>query len=229
MEMEEEKITIAVNKQTWDEFKGYCTNNAFKLSKKIELMMREEIERGPKTKNLIDVFKEILNKQKNVMNNHKLVEPAHEPKSVDRVEEDKLIAQRAKEVKVPEIRPYGVRKEVPEEEPEDDSEEGGEVEKEKPSVARAIFEKYVMKREETPPKIVPYDDTINNDDKPLSGYTEGPRITKATQEEEQTAVKPITKDVMPPEEESVEDDNPKMMGNYRDAPTIDQLMQKRKG
>jgi|TARA_B100001971_G_C18152709_1_gene516748 hypothetical protein len=63
-QIEEEKITIGIDKSIWDEFKKYCAVNAFKISKKIELLLREEIERGPKTRDLIDIFKDIVEKQK---------------------------------------------------------------------------------------------------------------------------------------------------------------------
>lgn len=63
-ELNEEKITVAINKQVWDEFKKYCALNAYKISKKIELLLKEEIEKGPKTKSLIEIFEELVRKQK---------------------------------------------------------------------------------------------------------------------------------------------------------------------
>lgn len=74
--IEEEKITLAINKTIWDEFKKYCSVNAYKISRKIELLLKEEIEKGPKTKNLIEVFKEIIEKQKEEIVDKPVVEEA---------------------------------------------------------------------------------------------------------------------------------------------------------
>ncbi len=61
--MNEEKVTLTIDKIIWEKFKRYCAANAFKISGKIQLLLNEEIERGPKTKNLLDMFREIVEKE----------------------------------------------------------------------------------------------------------------------------------------------------------------------
>jgi len=58
--MNEEKVTLMIDKIVWEKFRRYCATNAFKISRKIELLLEEEIEKGPNTKNLVDMFKDIM-------------------------------------------------------------------------------------------------------------------------------------------------------------------------
>ena len=52
-----------IDKIVWEKFRRYCAVNAFKISGKIQLLLEDEMERGPKTKNLLDMFQEIMEKQ----------------------------------------------------------------------------------------------------------------------------------------------------------------------
>lgn len=61
--MNEEKVTLMIDRIVWEKFRRYCSVNAFKISGKIQLLLDEEMERGPKTKNLLDMFKEIVEKE----------------------------------------------------------------------------------------------------------------------------------------------------------------------
>jgi len=61
--MNEEKITLMIDKIIWEKFRRYCAAHAFKISAKIQLLLEEELERGPQTKNLLDVFQEIINRE----------------------------------------------------------------------------------------------------------------------------------------------------------------------
>tara|TARA_Y100000310_G_scaffold82393_1_gene79005 strand:- start:363 stop:1106 length:744 start_codon:yes stop_codon:yes gene_type:complete len=62
MHQTEEKVTLSLDKIAWEKFKRYCAVNAFKISAKMQLMMEEEIEKGPKTKSLVEMFNEIVEK-----------------------------------------------------------------------------------------------------------------------------------------------------------------------
>lgn len=85
--MNEEKVTLLIDKIVWEKFRRYCAANAFKISAKIQLLLDEEIERGPKTKNLLDMFKEIVESKKD------MVESRQTNLDVKRVQE--MPAQRA--------------------------------------------------------------------------------------------------------------------------------------
>jgi len=42
------KVTLSIDSSVYDSFKNYCEKNAIMLSKRIELMMREMLEKGGK-------------------------------------------------------------------------------------------------------------------------------------------------------------------------------------
>jgi len=72
--MNEEKVTLMIDKIVWEKFRRYCAANAFKISGKIQLLLEEEIERGPKTKTLVEVFQEIIDKERGISDSEKTEE-----------------------------------------------------------------------------------------------------------------------------------------------------------
>ena len=58
--MQKKKVTLSLNDQIYSEFQRYCEENAIMLSKKIELFMKDLLERQHKQKR-----KEVKNGQNN--------------------------------------------------------------------------------------------------------------------------------------------------------------------
>jgi hypothetical protein len=45
------KVTLSIESSIYDKYKKYCEENAIMLSKKIELMMKKELDNGQEGKN----------------------------------------------------------------------------------------------------------------------------------------------------------------------------------
>lgn len=49
--MRKKKVTLSIDSSIYDSFQKYCEENAFMLSKKVELFMKKELKEKPSLEN----------------------------------------------------------------------------------------------------------------------------------------------------------------------------------
>jgi len=62
--MAKKTLTIQIDSDVLDNFRAYCKLNALKLSAKVELLIKQEMDNAKNNPTLIQMFKDILNEKK---------------------------------------------------------------------------------------------------------------------------------------------------------------------
>ena len=62
-----EKVSLILDKETWQEFKKHCHDNGFNFSRKIEILIRNELDHKPRkekrTQEIIDLLAEMISEK----------------------------------------------------------------------------------------------------------------------------------------------------------------------
>tara|TARA_Y100000031_G_C7941022_1_gene257077 strand:+ start:65 stop:391 length:327 start_codon:yes stop_codon:yes gene_type:complete len=62
--MPKKTLTLHIESEILDNFRNYCKLNALKVSAKIELLLKQEMENAKSNPTLVQMFKEILENKK---------------------------------------------------------------------------------------------------------------------------------------------------------------------
>ncbi len=62
--MPKKTLTLHIEGEVLDNFKNYCKLNALKVSAKIELLLKQEMENAKNNPTLVQMFKEIIDQNK---------------------------------------------------------------------------------------------------------------------------------------------------------------------
>lgn len=76
--MARKALTLHMDEGVIDDFRNYCKLNAIKLSEKVELLFKREMENAPNNPTLVKMFEEILNNQ-----NHKQASQSSEQSKIN--------------------------------------------------------------------------------------------------------------------------------------------------
>ena len=61
--MVKKALTLHMEARIIDDFRNFCKLNALKLSAKVELLLKQEMEQAPSNPTLVKLFEELLSKQ----------------------------------------------------------------------------------------------------------------------------------------------------------------------